>query len=972
LALRLITGPANSGKAGALFGDYRARLAEEPVLVVPSFRDVEHVQRELADKGAVLGAEVVRFRRLFELVAQHAGYTARRASPLQRELLLEQAIRGIELRVLGASAERPGFVRAAVRFVSELERSMVEPQRLVQALRAWAGDGPRRGYAEDVGAIYLRYRQALENAGLVDQELYAWRALDALRREPARWGRRPLYVYGFDDFTPLELDALETLAVRVGVDVAVSLPFERGRDAYRAVAGAFQRLVEVAGSPPHELEAVSDHYAPESRQALHHLERSLFAERSGRRQKPRGAVRLFEAGGERAEVELVAAEVLTLLRTGTPPGDVAVVFRDPSGYGTLVEQVFSSYGIPFSLERDVPFAHTGLGRGFLALLRVALLEGTSGDLLAYLRTPGLLERPHLADILERETRREGAELADRAREMWEAERWELQEIDRLRTAGSEGAVALLECIGAELERVFAAPYRRGAHLFEPDELEDPRAWQAAAGAIAELRALAAGGMSLDARRIHDALAGLPVAVGEPPQPDRVQVASPSDVRARRFEAVFVCGLQEGEFPRTTSAEPFLPDEERRNIAMASGLRLPVREDELERERYLFYVCASRAERLLVLSSRTSDEEGDPEAQSFFLEDVKDLFDDSLVKEARTRSLSDVTWDPLEAPTETEWERALAATGPRVPDAHPAELAAPELLARVDERVWSASALETFADCPVKWLVDRVLRPNALEPDAEQLVRGSYAHKVLERTYRGLREQTGERRVTRENLPVAERLMRQALSEEQRSFPISPKETRVRAAVRRLEFDLLRHLRQEADYDGSFEPEYLELGFGYEEDRHRLELGDGVAVGGFIDRVDTWDGRALVRDYKSGSTVTPVARWQTDRRLQAAIYMLAVKRMLGLDPAGGVYVPLAGREPKPRGLLSEELREELGSGFTKNDFLPEAEFDAVLDQAEQTVVELVGQVRRGEVKPCPGTCSWRGEGCTYPSICREEP
>ena len=55
-------------------------------------------------------------------------------------------------------------MRAAVRFVAELERSMVEPQRLVQALRAWAGDGPRRGYAEDVGAIYLRYRQALESA----------------------------------------------------------------------------------------------------------------------------------------------------------------------------------------------------------------------------------------------------------------------------------------------------------------------------------------------------------------------------------------------------------------------------------------------------------------------------------------------------------------------------------------------------------------------------------------------------------------------------------------------------------------------------------------------------------------------------------------------------------------------------------------------------------------------------------------
>ena len=76
-------------------------------------------------------------------------------------------------------------------------------------------------------------------------------------------------------------------------------------------------------------------------------------------------------------------------------------------------------------------------------------------------------------------------------------------------------------------------------------------------------------------------------------------------RARRFDAVLICGLQEGEFPRVASPEPFLSDDDRRAIATASGLVLPVREDRLDRERYLFYICASRAERLLVLSSRSS-------------------------------------------------------------------------------------------------------------------------------------------------------------------------------------------------------------------------------------------------------------------------------------------------------------------------------------------------------------------------------
>ena len=48
MSLRLVTGPANAAKAGHVLGAFRARLAEEPLLVVPAFRDVEQHQRHLA------------------------------------------------------------------------------------------------------------------------------------------------------------------------------------------------------------------------------------------------------------------------------------------------------------------------------------------------------------------------------------------------------------------------------------------------------------------------------------------------------------------------------------------------------------------------------------------------------------------------------------------------------------------------------------------------------------------------------------------------------------------------------------------------------------------------------------------------------------------------------------------------------------------------------------------------------------
>jgi len=153
----------------------------------------------------------------------------------------------------------------------------------------------------------------------------------------------------------------------------------------------------------------------------------------------------------------------------------------------------------------------------------------------------------------------------------------------------------------------------------------------------------------------------------------VLLADPLDIRARRFRAVFVCGLQEGELPRRPQPEPFLDDAARAALAVASGLVLPRHEDTLARERSLFYACVSRPEEALFLSFRTSDEEGDPQQPSPFLDDVRALFTEALWTGRGRRLLAEVTWPPAEAPTPHELRRAQAAEQ-AVPD--PPPLAAP--------------------------------------------------------------------------------------------------------------------------------------------------------------------------------------------------------------------------------------------------------------------------------------------------------
>jgi ATP-dependent helicase/DNAse subunit B len=963
--LKLVTGPANAAKAGEVLGGLRARLDDDPILVVPTFADVEHAQRELAERGAIFGARVLRFEWLFQEIAARAGFAGRQASDFQRELIVEQAVRGTRLDVLAESAEQAGFTRAAARFFAELGRvrDSMNAARFTRALRDWAGDGPRRRYAEEIAALYRAYRDGLDKADLHDSESFAWTALDTLRNAKEAWRRTPVFVYGFDDFDGLQFDALETLS-NCDADVAVSLPFERGRLAFKAVAGIRQEFLAM-GAQELELAPLDDHYAGESRATLHHLERCLFEDGDGR-VDPGAAVSFHSAGGERAEVELVAARLLHLLREGVTPGDVAVVFRDPMPYSSLLEQVFGAYGIPYSIDRRLRFGHTGLGRGLLALIRAAGPAGTAEDLLTYLRTPGALRVPGFADTLEAEVRREGAHTVADARRCWERDHWPLGELDRLASARDTGGFAAE--LESRLERLFAAPYERTATVLSGPQLEEARALSAAQRALTELRAVL-GDRPADPAHVLRVLEQLEVHVGEPPQPDRVQVATPEAIRARRFEVVFCCGLQEGEFPRGASPEPFLSDDDRRAIAKASGLVLPVREDRLDRERYLFYICASRAERLLVLSSRSSDEEGNPQTESYFVDDLRELLEPGA--EVRTRSLSEVTWRPEDAPTAAEWDRAHAATGPRRPLPQPAPLSAEPLLEHLSARdAVAARALENFADCPVKWLVEDLLKPDELVPDPEAMVRGSYAHDVLRGTYERLHEETGSRRVTHGNLPDAERILLEELRVKSASFQLSPKQTRVRAAARRLEFDLLRFLRSEADSDSRFEPVELEREFGLE-GSEPVELEGGLRVRGRIDRIDEHDGMALVIDYKTGKRVDryKAASWESENRFQAALYMLVVERLLGLRAAGGVYIALGNDDPRPRGMVADDV-DALGGRWFSNDRLGADEFQAKLDWALERIRETDRLMRAGELCARPDRCDWNG-GCKYPSVCRSE-
>ena len=203
------------------------------------------------DRGRALRAPVAR---------------GRRASRVQRQLVVEHAIAPRLGLALAASAARPGFVRAASRLMSELERRWSSRPRFEQALRAV---GRRRAAAGARGEVAVAVRAPtatwLDAAGLTDDDLFARRAVEALRERPSDFGRTPSVRVRLRRLHPARARA-DRDAGRAGGSGCDGVAALRGRAAgvRGGAANLFERLRGLAERHV-ELPAISEWYAPESR-----------------------------------------------------------------------------------------------------------------------------------------------------------------------------------------------------------------------------------------------------------------------------------------------------------------------------------------------------------------------------------------------------------------------------------------------------------------------------------------------------------------------------------------------------------------------------------------------------------------------------------------------------------------------------------------------------------------------------------
>lgn len=964
MPLHLIQGPLNSGRTGILRRRVIAAANAEPLVVAPTSPARQALEHELCEEagGAYVGPSVTSPDGLAEAVLDRAGVPLPRpAGQAQRLALIRRTLQQRRPQLLARSADRRGFATALLRLFEELRSDRVDPADPTVA---------EDRYLAELLDLYAGYLELLEAAELTDRAGLLTLARRSLVADPGSWGARPVFLYNFDDLNSTQLALIIQLAETAPVTISIT---HEDRRSLAARARLYSELAPLLDGTPDLTEPDAAYTASP---LLFHLERH-FGEDETPQMAADDSLILLRSAGRRSECELITERLKMLLADGVQPGDIAIATRDPAGFGRQLAGHLGEAGVPVALHANLKLSETATGATLLDLLAIAQGDPEPGTLLRYLRRAGSGADQAAVDRLERSIRVRQVTELDQALAQAPIP---LRDLRRLIGARDDAFVEVFDLLLSEIGD------RTAAACLDPDEARiEALAARVAGAAVRDLRRLGDGACTPEALTAVLPLLGVPA--GQVRLGQRVRIASPYElytVRSGRVAHLFVAGLQDGEFPRTSDEGPFLSNDQRAALGMRE------RADTDAEEMYLFQICLALPTQGLWLSTRVATEDGKDAHPSPFLELIEDLLERDETGSTWPpaclieRDIATVTHPPEQAPSRRQLLRALALernAPPLEPDiagelrneidrashagrlaSTPRPLSHPRVLAELKARTeFGASELESYSADPGAWFVRHGLEPRRFGPAPEPLRLGGLSHSVLEQLFR---ERPGDlSKPYPETLAFWQERMAALVRELAAAHNLSPDRNAAdRIAILRVERFLALFIAKQAEGSRArVEPRHFEAGFGSRDgsDKPPLPLGDWSLVGK-IDRVDlTPEGAAaLIHDYKFSAAVSAAADFAKTGLLQLPLYVHAVRRLWQVEVHGALYHPLRSPEKRPRGMVGkdDDAVEDLdGIELVRTDRLAPEDFERLIAEALERAEHAVAGIRQGgnDGPPLPG-------------------
>ncbi|WP_042439839.1 helicase-exonuclease AddAB subunit AddB [Clostridium amazonitimonense] len=419
MSIRFIYGRAGSGKSTFCLQQIKNRIekgeGEKLILLVPeqfSFKAEKNLLDSVGER-ALKQAEVLSFKRMSNRILDEVGGIAhKRMNDAGKNMLLFKILDQIsdKLKFFYKASKQQGFVDILAEVITEFKRYNITPKIIKESLNK-IEDLELKNKLEDLSSIYDDFQGYIES-GYIDSE----EELTILARkldESNYFHGAEVWIDEFSTFTPQQYSIIEKL-LRTCKRVNITLCCDGlngnnevdNTDVFSVTKNTERKLLKIIQESGIGYEKPIDLNKEcckrfEHSKELQHIERHFFSFPYKYYNPPVKNLRIYKALNSYDEVEKVARDIVSLVRDKDYRfKDIAVVCRELSDYEKIVSVIFKEYNIPFFLDKKRDVTDNPLVVLITSIFDIFIKNWSYESVFRYIKT-GLIKIPREdIDVLE--------------------------------------------------------------------------------------------------------------------------------------------------------------------------------------------------------------------------------------------------------------------------------------------------------------------------------------------------------------------------------------------------------------------------------------------------------------------------------------------------------------------------------------------------------------------------------------------
>ena len=989
MSLRIIYGRAGTGKSEYCYKEIAKKVKEEKILIITpeqfSFT-AEKKLMEAIDTQAVINAEVVTLSRMaYRVINEIGGKTETNLSKCGKAMLIYSILNNNkkELKFLGKTDENVDMAETAI---TEFKKHGISVEQLKQEMNRQE-DIYLKNKLKDMCTIYEDFEEQLSGKYIDETDLLTILAENIEKTDMFK--NILIYIDEFAGFTSQEYEIIKKL-IQIAKQVTITICTDELHEAKNPDTDIFysnentvNRLLEAAKDCDAKVEEIKLENTYRFKNAeLMHLEQNLYSNRAKKYENKIENIQLFLAKNQFSEIEEVAKNILKLVRdNGYRYRDISIITKNIATYSSLAKAIFNKYDIPIFIDENRDLNQNILIQYVLAILEIFTKNWSHEAVFNYIKIgfSGLEED----DIfkLEKYCLKWGIKQNKWKKEFTygkyeEKDKPEIERLEQIRKELVNPLIKLKSKIDENktAENISKAIYQflveqeitekiqeKIEELEEIGELDLSNEYENSLNTIIDVLDEIVLVFKDDKITIDKYAQILKVGFKNssltkiPGTQDQVIMGDVDRSRSHKVKAIFIIGLNDGEFPSVHKDEGFLNDTDR-EVLKQNGIELAKGTiDKLYEDNFNIYKAFTTAEEKLYLLYSSSDMQGKALRPSMLINKIKKIYpmlkEESDVISSRDEILNKKTTyeelinnisklkeqDSIEKiwyyvyeyyKKDTEWNEKLKQSLKGLSYTNIPEKIEQENIDKLYGKtlVTSISKLERYRSCPFSYYLQYGLK---IKPQEELKIQtlntGTFIHEVIDEFFERVKEagKQLEEIADEELAEIINKIIDEKLGQNKNYIFTST--AKYRALVVRLKKIIKKALKYiiETIIQSRFEVLGTEIEFGekgkYKPIRLTLEDGKRIEIIGKIDRIDTAqgeDGKYLrVIDYKSSAKNIDLNEVYAGLQIQLLTYLDAACKEEDLMPAGILYFSMLEQMIKAdKRMEQEEIEEKIRANF----------------------------------------------------------